>query len=210
MPEQPNALKEAMARIMGAPVGGAPEAPERNTDPRWADWASNTRPIIYGTLASALGTSSGIGNTPGTAATAEGNKAAPKLPFNMTQAEYDAPDYQAALAASGDGSVYRTQTPGAYAATSTPNAMGGYHTVVKRGPSSWGAWTAGTAPATPVYNAAHWESERAAANAVLAAENKRLGIGQKTTPVRTGGFSISGIHNTSGWKPRDMSGYKPR
>src|SRR4029077_16434489 len=119
----PNSLQEAMARIMGAPA--LQQAPGRSADP-WTDWG-NSRPISYNQNYTVPGAISGIAGagTPGTTGVA--GQAKSNLPPGMTQADYDAPDFQAAWKAAGGGPVHRTQL----------------------GAGPWSAWQAGAPPPTP-------------------------------------------------------------
>jgi hypothetical protein len=188
-----DSLRQAINRILGFSPGSAGtgtssgvsapmEGPKYSTAEEAIKTAGQT-PFsnISGVTGQTAGTTPALG-TPGTTGTINTTsaKSQRQLDFEAKQKEYEAdPGYQAALkqaiAPGGSGSVWRTNAPGPYVVTSTPNAMGGYSMRSAPGPNVWSAWQAGKPPPM-VSGEQRWADSVAASNAALAAEYKRLGI----------------------------------
>ena len=207
-----NSLQEAMARIMGAPAGGSPQqVSERSADPRWADWG-NSRPIGYeqNYTAPPPALESRLGGGPGTS-----GKLGTSAPVTTTTA----------LPGGGTRTVTHTGAP------STPEQQASMDAALARANTAFGEiYSSRGYTKSPVTGAwvppGYVEPKRDYYDALMSGKlSTRQGyadfMNKKLAPYGLhSGVNISGpgrgggtprVHNAStGWKPRDMSGYKPR
>ena len=217
--ETQDSLRQAINRILGfspgssAGTGTSSGVAAPIEGPRYGAGTAEEAIKLAGQtpFSNISGTTSGVAATPGTTNTVA-NKAAvatPKLPPGISQADYDSPGYQAALAqakASGGGSVWRRNASPGYVTTKTPNSLGGFSFRTAPAPNVWYEWQAGTPPPLPAFDwNAQLKASQAASNAALTAAGLAAPGTSSSSRVSTPVYPASGTWQQKAQYWKDMA-----